>query len=141
MTRNDILEILIRDRSSAGRALARLLTAYRQRPEVIVLDGQQVILVDDGLATGATMQAAIKAVRQQSPARIVVAVPVAPPDSVALLRRQVDELICPFTPKMFTAIGRWYVDFSQASDQQVQALLRQAWQREQDEQDEQGQQP
>ncbi len=109
--------------------LQRRDRAYRGERPTPRLEGQQVILVDDGLATGATMQAAVQAVRQQRPARIIVAVPVAPPDTVARLREQVDELICPLMPDWFVAIGNWYRDFSQTSDQEVQALLRQAWER------------
>ncbi|MNN68607.1 putative phosphoribosyl transferase [compost metagenome] len=76
------------------------------------------------------MRSAVQAVRQQAPARIVVAVPVAPPDTVAVLRGEVDEVVCPFTPELFMAIGRWYLDFSQTSDREVVDLLQRAWQRE-----------
>ena len=95
------------------------------------LRDQQVILVDDGLATGATMQAAVQAVRQQNPARIIVAVPVAAADSLDVLRAQVDEIICPLVPEMLMAIGCWYLDFAQTSDAEVLRLLQQAWRREQ----------
>ena len=108
--------------------LQRRDRAYRGARPAPQLAGQQVILVDDGLATGATMQAAVKAVRQQGPARLVVAVPVAPPETAAALREQVDELVCPFMPDNLMAIGRWYLDFSQTSDQQVLDLLQRAWQ-------------
>lgn len=108
--------------------LQRRDRAYRGARPAPQLAGQQVILVDDGLATGATMQAAVKAVRQQGPARLVVAVPVAPPETAAALREQVDELVCPFMPDNLMAIGRWYLDFSQTSDQQVLELLQRAWQ-------------
>lgn len=113
-----------------AKELQRRDLAYRGERPAVRLDGQQVILVDDGLATGATMQAAVRAVRAQAPARIVVAVPVAPPDTVALLRSQVDEVVCPLMPEMFIAIGRWYADFAQTSDEEVQSLLQRAWQRE-----------
>lgn len=112
------------------RELQRRDRAYRGERAAPQLGAQQVILVDDGLATGATMRAAVGAVRAQSPARIVVAVPVAPPETVAVLRTQVEEVVCPFMPKMLIAIGRWYVDFSQTSDQEVLTLLQRAWQRE-----------
>lgn len=109
--------------------LQRRDRAYRgERPAPVLCD-QQVILVDDGVATGATMQAAIRAARQQGPARIVVAVPVAAPDSVQLLRNQVDEVVCPLLPEMLMAIGRWYLDFDQTSDREVLDLLQRAWQR------------
>ncbi|MBT8768460.1 phosphoribosyltransferase [Metapseudomonas boanensis] len=106
----------------------RVYRGNRPQPD---LQGQQVILVDDGLATGATMRAAVRAVRRLGAARIVVAVPVAPDDTVAELREEVDEVVCPFMPEWFMAIGRWYVDFSQTTDQEVIALLQRAWRREQ----------
>ncbi|AYC32961.1 phosphoribosyltransferase [Pseudomonas cavernae] len=110
--------------------LKRRERAYRGERPVPELRGQQVILVDDGLATGATMQAAVRAARQQVPARLIIAVPVAPPETVTMLRAEVDEVVCPLMPEMFMAIGRWYVDFSQTSDQEVLDLLQRAWQRE-----------
>jgi putative phosphoribosyl transferase len=222
MTQQNTLELPIRNRVLAGRMLARLLTAYQQRPEVIVLGlprggvpvayevasallvrldlmlvrklgvpgyeelamgaiaeggvrvlspailhqqridevalaavterqskelqrrerayrgdravpqlrNQQVILVDDGLATGATMQAAVQAVQRQNPQRIIVAVPVAAADSLEVLHTQVDEIICPHVTNELISIGRWYLDFTQVSDDEVLALLTQAWQRE-----------
>ena len=87
------------------------------------LRGRTVILVDDGLATGATMQAAVQALRQLQPARIVVAVPTAAPDTCEALRSQVDEVICAITPEPFHAVGLWYQDFSQTSDSEVRDLL------------------
>lgn len=109
--------------------LHRRERVYRGDHALPDLRGQQVILVDDGLATGATMRAAVQAVRSQGAARIVIAVPVAPSDTLAELRDEVDEVICPFTPEFFSAIGRWYMDFSQITDQQVLDLLQRAWQR------------
>ena len=88
-----------------------------------------MILVDDGLATGATMLCAVKAVRRQSPARIVVAVPVAPSEVVAELREEVDEVVCPYTPEPFSAISRWYEHFEQTHDKEVLELLQRVWQR------------
>lgn len=85
-----------------------------------------VILIDDGLATGATMRAAIKALRQQQPARIVVAVPVAAPPTCEELGTRVDEIICAKTPELFYGVGYWYEDFSQTTDEEVHALLAQA---------------
>lgn len=96
----------------------RPLPSVRERP---------VILIDDGLATGATMRAAIEAVRLLGAERVIVAVPVGAPDTVAQLRRQADQVICLFTPQDLVAIGYWYRDFSQTSDREVQELLRQAW--------------
>jgi erythromycin esterase-like protein/predicted phosphoribosyltransferase len=85
--------------------------------------GRTVILVDDGLATGATMHAAIKALRQLQPARIVVAVPTASPQTCEELRADVDEVICAITPEPFHAVGFWYEDFSQTTDEEVRDLL------------------
>ena len=82
-----------------------------------------MILVDDGLATGATMRAAVKALRQLQPARIVVAVPTAAPDTCEALRAEVDEVICAITPEPFHAVGLWYEDFSQTTDEEVRELL------------------
>ncbi len=86
------------------------------------LRGRTVILVDDGLATGATMRAAVQALRQQ-PARIVVAVPTASPDTCEALRAEADEVICAMTPEPFIAVGHWYDDFSQTTDEEVRRLL------------------
>jgi predicted phosphoribosyltransferase len=85
--------------------------------------GRIVILVDDGLATGATMRAAIEALRQQQPARIVVAVPTASPQSCEELKAEVDDVICAITPEPFYAVGLWYQDFSQTTDEEVRDLL------------------
>ncbi|KAI2674703.1 phosphoribosyltransferase family protein [Pseudomonas sp. TNT3] len=110
------------------RELLRREQAYRGTRAPVQLKDQAVILIDDGLATGASMRAAIHAVRTQSPSRIVVAVPVAPVETAEALRREVDELICPITPEWFTSIGHWYMDFSQTPDAEVIRLLQRAWQ-------------
>ena len=86
-----------------------------------------MILVDDGVATGATMRAAIAALRQARPSKIVVAVPVAPPDTVEVLRSEADEVVCLATPEPFRAIGCWYVAFPQLSDEEVRACLARSW--------------
>jgi predicted phosphoribosyltransferase len=85
-----------------------------------------VILVDDGLATGTTMRAAVKALRQQHPARIIVAVPVGAPDTCAELAEEADEAICARTPEPFGAVGYWYADFEQTTDEEVRDLLERA---------------
>jgi predicted phosphoribosyltransferase len=85
--------------------------------------GKTVILVDDGLATGATMLAALKALRQQRPARIVVAVPTAAPDTCEQMRAEADEAVCAITPEPFYAVGLWYENFSQTTDEEVRELL------------------
>lgn len=101
----------------------RLYRGGRQAPDV---RGRTVILVDDGLATGSSMYAAVRALRMQEPARIVVAVPVAPPSTCEELRREADEVVCAATPEPFYAVGLWYEDFSQVSDEEIRNLLRQA---------------
>lgn len=100
-----------------------LYRSDRPPPEVC---GRTVILVDDGLATGATMHAAIRALRQQQPARIVVAVPIASPETCNQLRGEVDEVICAVTPDPFYAVGLWYEDFSPTTDAEVRELLAQS---------------
>ncbi len=101
----------------------RLYRGDRPAPEV---RGRTVILVDDGLATGSTMRAAIAALKKLEPGRIVVAVPVAPPSAVEELEKEVDEVVCLFTPEPFEGVGRWYQDFSQTTDQEVRNLLNRA---------------
>jgi predicted phosphoribosyltransferase len=87
-----------------------------------------VILVDDGLATGSTMLAAMRAVRQEEPKRVIIAVPVAAPDTCEKFATEADETVCLSTPSPFYAVGIWYEDFSQTSDDEVRNLLRQAGQ-------------
>ena len=98
----------------------RLYFAGRERPS---LTGRPVILVDDGVATGATARVAIHALRRKQPSRLVLAVPVAAPDTAAELAREVDELVCLATPEHFFAISQFYADFPQTSDEEVTALL------------------
>lgn len=112
------------------RELLRREKVYRGTRAPVQLKDQVVILIDDGLATGASMMAAIQAVRAQAPSRIVVAVPVAPIETAEALRSEVDELICPIIPDWMMSISRWYMDFTQTSDAEVIKLLQRAWQRE-----------
>lgn len=104
----------------------RLETLYRGRGEPRSLKDQAAILVDDGLATGATVRAAVDALRSHRAGRIVVAVPVAPPQTVSALAREVDEVVCLLDPEPFTAVGLWYQDFTPVSDETVRELLDQA---------------
>ena len=111
------------------RELERRERAYRDGRDLPELTGKTVILVDDGLATGSTMRAAALAVRRHHPARIVVAVPVAAAETCDEFRGEVDEIICAVTPRPFHAVGLWYDDFSQTSDEEVRELLAQAAER------------
>jgi erythromycin esterase-like protein/predicted phosphoribosyltransferase len=103
--------------------LARRERRYRGGRPPPDVRGRTVILVDDGLATGATMHAAIEALRQQKPTRIVVAVPTASPETCEEMKTKADDVICAITPEPFQAVGRWYQDFSQTTDEEVEALL------------------
>jgi putative phosphoribosyl transferase len=118
---------LLKDVISMQRAeLQRRDRQYRgDRPPPDVR-GKTVILIDDGLATGASMRAAVAALRQQDPARLVVAVPIAAPTTCAELRDEVDEIVCARTPEPFRAVGLWYEDFTQTTDDEVRDLLRRA---------------
>jgi predicted phosphoribosyltransferase len=106
--------------------LARREQLYRSGRTSPEFSGRTVILVDDGLATGATMRAAITALRQSGPARIIVAVPTAAPDICEEFKKQADGIVCYMTPAPFLAVGRWYEDFGQTTDNEVCALLAQA---------------
>lgn len=98
----------------------RLYRGTRPRP---TLWGRCVVLVDDGVATGSTMEAAVRAVRQLAPSRVVIAAAVIPPDTVRRLSEIADEVVCLATPEPFFSIGQWYVDFHQVTDAEVEALL------------------
>src|SRR5947209_13211899 len=119
---------------AAIEAVTAKETAELQRREQIYREGRAapelrdriVILVDDGLATGATMRAAVKALRQGGAAKIVVAVPVGPPDTCHEIEEQADETICLSTPEFFQAVGQYYEDFSQITDEDVRGLLGRA---------------
>ena len=114
-----------------SKELKRRELAYRgNRPEPDV-KGKTVILIDDGLATGSTIRAAAQALRQQDPARIVVAVPVSAPETCDEYRIGVDEIICAATPDPFWGVGLWYDDFSQTTDEEVHDLLERARKAEQ----------
>jgi putative phosphoribosyl transferase len=112
------------------KELERREHLYRGDRPPLALDGRIAILVDDGLATGSTMRAAAIAVRQRNPKRIVVAVPVAAADTCEHFQDEVDEVICAITPQPFRAVGLWYEDFSQTTDEEVHALLETAWRTE-----------
>ncbi len=104
--------------------LARREYQYRGDRPPLDVRGRTVILVDDGLATGASMRAAAAALRQQGPARIVVAVPTASPETCEAFRREVDDVVCARTPDPFLSVGQWYEDFAQTSDAEVRDILQ-----------------
>jgi predicted phosphoribosyltransferase len=122
ITRSD-LELAV---AKELRELARREAAYREGRDPPDLTGKTVILVDDGLATGSTMRAAALAVRRHDPEKVVVAVPVAAEETCDNFRDDVDEIVCGLTPKPFQAVGLWYEDFSQTSDEEVRELLARA---------------
>lgn len=105
------------------RELERREQAYRDDRPPLDVRGHIVILVDDGLATGSTMKAAVAAVRRLEPARLIVAVPTAVPPTCAELGHEVDECVCVIMPEPFYAVGVWYEDFSQTTDDEVRDLL------------------
>jgi len=106
-----------------GAELTRRESLYRGSSAAPALRDQTVILIDDGLATGATMRAAVQSVRVQKPQRIVVAVPTGAAETCARIAREVDEVVCASTPEPFYAVGMWYEDFSQTTDEEVRELL------------------
>jgi putative phosphoribosyl transferase len=108
------------------RELERREHLYRDDRSAPDVRGRTVILIDDGLATGATMRAAVRALRQEQPAHIVVAVPVAAPAACEEFRTEADDVVCAKTPEPFYGVGYWYEDFAQTSDQEVHDLLEQA---------------
>jgi putative phosphoribosyl transferase len=108
------------------RELERRESEYRGRRGRLDLKGKTVILVDDGLATGASMRAAVKSLRQHNVAQCIVAVPVAAPDTCSDLEHEVDEIVCLSTPRDFRAVGQYYDDFSQTTDSEVRELLSSA---------------
>ena len=107
--------------------LQRRERAYRGRRAALDVSGKTVILVDDGIATGSSIRAGIRALRQMKPARIVIATPVAPPSTCNRLKSEVDELVCVEMPEQFCGVGQFYDDFSQVSDEEVNDLLNRAF--------------
>ena len=107
----------------------RRLEAYRDGRQEPALSGRVVIVVDDGIATGATMIVALRWVRSRGARMVVAAAPVAPPSTVEELREEADRVICPHTPQPFYAIGAFYESFGQVSDEEVNGILREYWER------------
>jgi predicted phosphoribosyltransferase len=122
ITEEEIAEAVARERQELERR-ERLYRDGRPAPDV---RGRTVILVDDGLATGSSMRAAVAALRRRGPGRVVVAVPVGAAESCAELRGDADEVLCVVTPQPFYGVGRWYGNFSQTTDEEVRDLLARA---------------
>jgi putative phosphoribosyl transferase len=108
------------------RELERREREYRGDRPPPDIAGRTVILVDDGLATGASMRVAVAALKQEHPGRLVVAVPIAPPETCDTLRREADDVVCAVTPEPFYAVGLWYEDLTQTTDREVHDLLERA---------------
>jgi putative phosphoribosyl transferase len=106
--------------------LVRRESVYRGERPALRVEGKTVVLVDDGLATGSSMRAAVRALREQRPAQIVVAAPIAPPATCEELGEEADEVVCARTPEPFLAIGTFYEHFPQVSDDEIRELLAKA---------------
>ena len=129
----DIVQMLGIDAATISSVLEQELQELERREEnyrgsrpAPELRDRTVIVVDDGLATGASMRAAVMGLRAQSPAQIVVAVPAAAPQAIELLEPEVDEMICMISPDPFEGVGKWYKDFAQMTDEEVRSLVEDA---------------
>jgi putative phosphoribosyl transferase len=118
----DVQRIIVREQAE----LARRESIYRDDCDEVAVAGREVIVVDDGLATGATMRAAVQSLRQRGPASITVGVPVGAAESVDALRALADDVVCVRIPEPFRAVGEWYAQFPQTSDEEVRTLLARA---------------
>lgn len=122
VTEDQLRQVTAREQAELERR-ERLYRGSRPFPD---LHGKTVILVDDGLATGSTMRAAVEALRQEGPAQVIVAVPVGAPDTCDALRELADDVVCAITPEPFHAVGLWYADFSETTDDEIHDLLAHA---------------
>jgi putative phosphoribosyl transferase len=120
-------EVIERAAVEQREELTRRERAYRNHRPAPEVAGHSVILVDDGLATGASMHSAVEGLRKQSPGAIIVAVPVAARQTIEKLRSEVDDLVCAEVPESFHGVGQWYEDFSQTADEEIRLLLQQAY--------------
>lgn len=119
ITEDDIDSVTVAEQNE----LNRREKAYRDGAPPLGLAGRTAILTDDGLATGATMRAAVRAAKAREAARVVVAVPVAAPDSLAAIEAEADEVVCLMAPGLFQAVGQWYEQFEQLNDEEVRRLI------------------
>lgn len=122
-------EAIANVRAAQTKELQRREHVYRDDRPLPQLQGRTVFLIDDGLATGATMRVAVAAVRKQGARKIILAVPVAPKDTLEKFIPLVDEIVCLATPQPFSAVGQWYENFNQTRDEEVHQLLSSAWRR------------
>ena len=116
-------EYIKKEKERQVKEIKRRLNVYRGRFSRLEIERRDVVIVDDGIATGATIRAAIASVRKRKPASLTLAVPVAPPSTIEKLREEVDRIVCVSTPEPFFAIGRFYTDFRQTTDEEVIRLL------------------
>lgn len=116
-------EYIKKEKERQVKEIKRRLNLYRGRFSRLEIERRDVVIVDDGIATGATIRAAIASVRKRKPASLTLAVPVAPPSTIEKLREEVDRIVCVSTPEPFFAIGRFYTDFRQTTDEEVIRLL------------------
>lgn len=119
-------EYVDREAQAELREIARRRSTYLHGRPPVAVEGRTAVVVDDGIATGTTVRAALRALRRRKPARLVLAVPVAPPDVVEQLRAEVDDLVCLAQPPFFNAVGVHYADFHQVSDDEVVRVLEEA---------------
>ncbi|MGA2712522.1 MAG: phosphoribosyltransferase [Bryobacteraceae bacterium] len=119
ISHEDVEKVLVREQAE----MKRREELYRGGRPARELNGKSAILIDDGLATGSTMLAAVRHARSLKPARIIIGVPVGSDEAVARLRKEADELVCLATPEFFSAVGEWYRDFQQVDDAEVENLL------------------
>ena len=122
LSEEDIERVAEREREE----LERRIEEYRGERTMPDMEGKTLIVVDDGAATGGSARAAVRALKEMNPGKLILALGVAPPDTAEELRQEVDELICLETPSAFMAVGQWYSNFSQTTDEQVVELLKRA---------------
>jgi predicted phosphoribosyltransferase len=118
------LKEIARETELQRKEIARRLATYRQDRPPLDLKNKTVVIADDGIATGATMLAALRALHKQAPARLILAIPVGPPETIQRLTRECDQVVVLDTPEPFWAVGRFYIHFGQTSDEEVIALLK-----------------